>query len=74
MRSSEAMPDYADVMADEEQPDVRRLMAAAAKLKSEGEKATIPNLANALKWPMGRTHVAVASGFDRGWLTEPRSK
>lgn len=66
--------DYSAVMFDDEQPDVRRVMAAAAKLKAEGTKATIPNMANALKWPMGRTHVAVASGFDRGWLTEPRSK
>ena len=64
--------DYSAVMFDDEQPDVRRVMAAAAKLKAEGTKATIPNMANALKWTMDRTHLAVSSGFDRGWLSEAK--
>jgi hypothetical protein len=56
------------VIHDKAQPDLRRCLAAASLLDLREEKATIPAMANMLKWRMNRVRTAVAAGADRGMM------
>lgn len=61
-------------MENPSEPDMKRLATAAWLLDREGVPATVPNLANKLKWELNRTRIAAAAGAHRGKLKLKKGK
>lgn len=55
--------------ADENQPDIRRLIASSILLKADGKAHHSVAIAADLGWPLSRVETAAIAAEERGWLT-----
>jgi len=57
------------IRCDEDQPDVKRIVASSILLQADGRAHHSAAIAADLGWPLRRVETAAVAAEDRGWLT-----